>query len=210
MYWLDPVEVTSQKLKLGDFQSPVEKDNLSTLLGRNGFLLIRKGVFFAQDIYADGFKRGDINVVVDGERYHSACPNRMDSPLTRVNPLELESVDLMKTAGSIQSGLGGKVTFNRSTPVEPISLKVGLSGSTAASQSFDGSVLAEGYQQRLSIRYSTGLPYEDGDGREFKELYDTKRISDTPLPKDLSWGNHLCGNMAQHFLIRKMFPFHTC
>ena len=174
VYWLDPVEVTSQKLKLGDFQSPVEKDNLSTLLGRNGFSLIRKGVFFAQDIYADGFKRGDINVVVDGERYHSACPNRMDSPLTRVNPLELESIDLMKTAGSIQCGLGGKVTFNRSTPVEPISLKVGLSGSTAASQSFDGSVMAEGYQQRLSIRYSTGLPYEDGDGREFKDSYGYK------------------------------------
>lgn len=74
VYWLDPVEVTSQKLKIGDFQSPVEKDNLSTLLGRNGFSLIRKGVFFAQDIYVDGFKRGDINVVVDGERYHSACP----------------------------------------------------------------------------------------------------------------------------------------
>jgi len=174
VYWLDPIEVTSQKLKLGDFQSPVEKDNLSTLLGRNGFSLIRKGVFFAQDIYADGFKRGDINVVVDGERYHSACPNRMDSPLTRVNPLELESVDLMKTAGSIQCGLGGKVTFNRTTPVEPISLKAGLSGSTVASKSFDGSVLAEGYQQRLSVRYSAGLPYEDGDGREFKELYSYK------------------------------------
>ena len=174
VYWLDPVEITSQKIKLGDLQSPVEKDNLSTLLGRNGFSLIRKGVFFAQDIYADGFKRGDINVVVDGERYHSACPNRMDSPLSMVNPSELESVDLMKTAGSIQSGLGGKVSFSRSTPVEPVTLKAGLSGSTAASQSFDGSIMAEGYQQRLSFRYSTGLPYEDGDGKEFKNLYNYK------------------------------------
>lgn len=95
----------------------------------------------------------------------------MDSPLTRVNPLELNSVELMKTAGTIQSGLGGKVAFNRTTPVEPVSLKVGLSGSTAASQSFDGSIMAEGYQQRLSVRYSTGLPYEDGEGRDFNELY---------------------------------------
>jgi hypothetical protein len=56
-YWLQPVEVSSQKLMLGNYQTPVEKDNLSSLLNRNGFNLIRKGVFFAQDIYADGFKK---------------------------------------------------------------------------------------------------------------------------------------------------------
>ena len=141
------------------------------MLNRNGFSLIRKGVFFAQDIYADGFKKGDVSVVVDGERYHCACPNRMDSPLSRVNPLELESLELNKTAGDIQSGLGGKVSFHRAVPLEPISLKAGLSGSSAASQSFDGSLSAEGFNQRLSVRYSTGLPYEDADGRTFKDLY---------------------------------------
>ncbi len=174
VYWLEPVEVTSQKLSLGDYQTPVEKDNLSSLLNRNGFNLIRKGVFFAQDIYADGFKKGDVGVVVDGERYHCACPNRMDSPLSRVNPLELESVELNKTAGNIQSGLGGKVSFHRTVPVEPISLKAGLSGSSAASQTFDGSFSAEGFNHRLSLRYSTGLPYEDADGRDFKQLYGYK------------------------------------
>lgn len=171
IYWLEPVEVTSQKLSLGDYQTPVEKDNLYSLLNRNGFNLIRKGVFFAQDIYADGFKKGDVSVVVDGERYHCACPNRMDSPLSRVNPLELESLELNKTAGNIQSGLGGKVSFHRAVPLEPISLKAGLSGSSASSQSFDGSLSAEGFNQRLSVRYSTGLPYEDADGRTFKDLY---------------------------------------
>jgi len=126
VYWLEPVEVTSKKISLGDYQTPVEKDNLSNLLNRNGFNLIRKGVFFAQDIYADGFKKGDVTVVVDGERYHCACPNRMDSPLSRVNPLELESIELSKTAASNQSGLGGKVSFHRITPIDPISLKAGI------------------------------------------------------------------------------------
>lgn len=174
IYWLEPVEIISRKLSLGDYQTPVEKDNLSSLLNRNGFNLIRKGVFFAQDIYADGFKKGDVSVVVDGERYHCACPNRMDSPLSRVNPLELESLELNKTAGNIQSGLGGKVSFHRTVPVEPISLKAGLSGSSAASKSFDGSLSGEGYNHRLSLRYSTGLPYEDADGRSYKELYGYK------------------------------------
>ncbi|MBT8377951.1 MAG: hypothetical protein KJN64_01835 [Ignavibacteria bacterium] len=174
VYWLDPVEVTSQKLSLSDYQTPVEKDNLSSLLNRNGFNLIRKGVFFAQDIYADGFKKGDLNVVIDGERYHCACPNRMDSPLSRVNPLELESVELNKTAGNIQSGLGGKVSFRRTAPIEPISIKAGLSGSSAASQSFDGSLSTEGYNHRISLRYSTGLPYKDAEGRNFEDLYGYK------------------------------------
>jgi iron complex outermembrane receptor protein len=174
VYWLEPIEITSQKLSLGDYQTPVEKDNLSSLLNRNGFNLIRKGVFFAQDIYADGFKKGDVSVVVDGERYHCACPNRMDSPLSRVNPLELESLELNKTAGNIQSGLGGKVSFHRTVPVEPISLRAGLSGSSAASQTFDGSLSAEGFNHRLSLRYSSGLPYQDADGRSFKDLYGYK------------------------------------
>lgn len=181
VYWLEPVEITSQKLKLGDYQTPVEKDNLSSLLNRNGFNLIRKGVFFAQDVYADGFKKGDVSVVVDGERYHCACPNRMDSPLSRVNPMELESVELSKTAGTIQSGLGGKVSFHRTVPVEPISVKAGFSGSSAASQSFDGSLTAEGYSQRLSLRYSTGNPYEDANGRSFKDLYGYKDIANYKL-----------------------------
>lgn len=171
VYWLKPVEVTSHRLSLGDYQTPVEKDNLTSLLNRNGFNLIRKGVFFAQDIYSDGFKKGDISVVVDGERYHTACPNRMDSPLSRVNPLELESLELTKTSGTNQSGFGGKVSFHRTVPAKSISLKTGLSGSSAASESFDGSLSAEGFNQRLSLRYSTGIPYKDADGRSFKDLY---------------------------------------
>ena len=86
-YWLNQVEIKAKRINLGDNNNKISKDNLENILAKNGFALIRKGVFFAQDIYADGLKRGDINVVIDGERYHSACPNRMDSPLTRVNPL---------------------------------------------------------------------------------------------------------------------------
>ncbi len=189
VYWLDPVEITSEKLSLGDYQTPVEKDNLSSILNRNGFNLIRKGVFFAQDIYADGFKKGDISIVVDGERYHCACPNRMDSPLSRVNPLELKSIELSKTAGNIQSGLGGKVSFHRTAPIEPISVKAGFSGSSESLQSIDGSISAEGYNHRLSLRYSTGLPYKDADDRSFKDLYSYKDNFSYNLAEAIFQGN---------------------
>lgn len=174
VYWLQPVEVTSTKMSIGDKNFPTEKDNLSNILGRWGFSLIRKGVFFAQDIYADGLKRGDINVVVDGERYHSACPNRMDSPLTRVNPLEIESVDLIKSSGNLQSGLGGAVSFSRSDPFSNFGIKASLSGTAGAQSCMDLAGMVDKSSNRLTFRYSSGSPYEEADGNTFKDLYGYK------------------------------------
>ena len=116
VYALPSIEITAKKISFADKNLDPSKERLGGIFESNGFSLIRKGVFFAQDIYADGLKRADINVVVDGERYHTACPNRMDSPLTRVNPIELASVDLVKTNGDLLSGLGGVVKFHRKVP----------------------------------------------------------------------------------------------
>ena len=171
IFWLQPIEVTSQKVAIGEMNLSGEKDRLENLLSSGSFFLIRRGEFFAQDIYADGMKRGDINIIVDGERYHNACPNRMDTPLSRVNPIELESVDLIKTAGSLNSGLGGVVEFKRSTPGVPFRFKTDLNGSLGNSRNTDLSLLAEGKDQLISLRYATGEPYKDGSDRSFKDLY---------------------------------------
>jgi iron complex outermembrane receptor protein len=173
-YWMEPIDVVGQRIYVGRENVPLAKDNLSGVLGRNGFKLIRKGVFFAQDVYADGFKRGDITVVLDGERYHSACPNRMDSPLIRVNPLELESVELMKTGASAQSGLGGLVEFQRRRPVEQLSVTGGLSFSAEAKRSADAVIAVEGRRNRATLRYSEGDPFTDADDRSFIDLYSYK------------------------------------
>ena len=94
IYEVTSIYVSSDREKFGLSVFPTTKDNFNKVLNVNGFNLIRKGTFFAQDIYSEGYKRDDITVVVDGERYHSACPNRMDSPLTRVNPLEMKLITL--------------------------------------------------------------------------------------------------------------------
>lgn len=170
-YWITPITVTAERTYIGASLVPLEKDNLSRVLERSGFKLIRKGVFFAQDVYADGLKRGDINVVVDGERYHSACPNRMDSPLTRVNPMEMESVELIKTGGSVQSGLGGVVSFRRRAPAETFAASAGASAAGGAKRSVDAIGAAEGRNHRASVRYSAGDPYTDAEDRTFEDLY---------------------------------------
>ncbi len=170
-YWLNAVEINAKKINIGDYTKEATKDKLSNIFENNGFTMIRKGVFFAQDIYADGFKRGDINIVVDGERYHNACPNRMDSPLIRVNPIELESVTISKNSCNVQSGLGGIVEFKRTVPHKDLNMKLALSGTAGAQNSLDIATSIDYAKHQLNVRYSEGTPYKDGNENTFKDNY---------------------------------------
>jgi len=171
-YTLTPIEVTAKRNIMAGANFDPSKDRLSGIFESNGFALIRKGVFFAQDVYSDGLKKADINVVVENERYHTACPNRMDSPLIRVNPLEVESIELNKTNGNLLSGLGGVVNFTRVKPSEDLHFKTGISGSLGASENIDAAFKVDGFSNSATFRYSTGTPYEDAEGRSYTDLYE--------------------------------------
>lgn len=173
-YQLSPVEVTARKTIMTESVLDPSKDRISGIFNSNGFSLIRKGVFFAKDIYVDGLKKNDVTVTIDNERYHNACPNRMDSPLTRVNPIELESVELIKTSGNLLSGLGGSVNFHRKEPEKEFTAKVGISGNAIASESADFAVKLEGMSHNVTARYVTGKPYKDAEERTFADLYGYK------------------------------------
>ncbi|MEE9429453.1 MAG: hypothetical protein V3V16_00325 [Melioribacteraceae bacterium] len=188
-YWMDQVEIRAKRINLGEYSNEITKDRLNNILDNNGFSLIRKGVYFAQDIYADGFKRGDINIVVDGERYHSACPNRMDSPLIRVNPLELSSVELIKNGCNVQSGLAGVVQFKRSIPEEEMKVRANISGSTGAMDGMDLAVSGDMNNHRISFRYAEGNPYKDADGNTFADSYGYKDNFKYKLAEVLFRGN---------------------
>ena len=171
VYWHDPVEVIAKRYYWGESEFPTNRNNFTRVLNNSGFALIRKGAFFAQDLYSDGLKRNDIVVVIDGERYHSACPNRMDSPLTRANPLEMATINMRKTSSAANSGFGGILEFQREKPSPDLKLKAGFSASADASESSDGAFSANYNNYQLSGRYTSGSYYEDADGRTFKDLY---------------------------------------
>lgn len=195
-YWLNAFEVTAFRSTMGNKIYPAGKGDLNKLINNNGFTFIRKGVFFAQDIYSDGLKRSDITVLVDGERYHSACPNRMDSPLTRVNPLDLHEIDLTKTSFNIQSGIGGMVNFRRSYPDETVKMVSQVSGTAGAFESVDAAFAISGYNHSVDVRYAEGKTYKNGDGKKFDELYNYEtlepfmlgEISFKGCKKDLKYG----------------------
>lgn len=173
-YKLKEITVFGKKYSIDQNEFPVEKDNLSDVLQLGGFSIIRKGVFLAQDIYADGLKRGDYTIVVDGERYHNACPMRMDAPITRINPIEVKSIEIVKSSSNLQSGLGGIIEVNRSTPTRNFGIAGNLTQMLGNINETDFSLLTEKYNQRISLRYDQGVPYRTGDDKTFKDLYGYK------------------------------------
>lgn len=170
-YKLKEIIVSGKKVTIDQSEFPVEKENLADVLKAGGVEIIRKGVFLAQDIYADGLKRGDYTITVDGERYHNACPMRMDAPVTRINPVEVKSVEIVKSSSNLQSGLGGAIEINRSLPAENLGISGTLTQIAGKSKETDFSLMAEKLHQRISLRYVRGLPYKTGNNKSFKDLY---------------------------------------
>jgi len=155
VYYHDGITVHAKKHSISRTEFPVEKGTLGGVLEKNGFSVIRKGVFLAQDVYADGMKKSDIPVVVDDERYQCACPNRMDAPVSRISPLDIESVELDKSASNLQAGLGGAVLVRRSEPQDSLRYRGSL---TQYMGSFDGT-------DGLSRSKKTATGYRCGTSR---------------------------------------------
>ncbi len=149
-------------------------DYNSNLLNQNGYTLIRRGINFTQDLYVEGFKKGDIKVLIDGEHYHNACPNRMDAPATRVNIIDMESVELTKSSSLIGTGVYGKVEYHRSSLSDVFKFKSLVNGSAGYKKDFDFAVAGEGLNSSITFRISQGIPYLNGEGKSFKELYNYK------------------------------------
>ncbi|MCP4549804.1 MAG: TonB-dependent receptor [bacterium] len=170
-FWLEPVVVEGNILHHGEFEIVLDKTNHTDLLREHGFAIVNRGPAFASDLYIDGLKRDDIVLRVDGERYPCACPNRMDTPLSRINPLEVCSCEVDKCSCATGSGLGGSVEFRRAEPQQLLGYQVALSGSALGGEGFDGAFSTDWRGYRLTGRHATGGPYEDGSGRDFVELY---------------------------------------
>lgn len=174
IYELPTIEIISQRgipfVEIHKYGT----DYNSNLLNQNGYSLIRRGLNFTQDLYVEGFKKGEIKVIVDGEHYHNACPNRMDAPATRVNLIDIESVELTKSSALIGTGIYGKIEYHRSHLSDAFKIKSMINGSAGSKKDFDFSIAGEGLNSSITLRISQGMPYLNGEGKSFKDLYNYK------------------------------------
>lgn len=168
---LEPITITARMLNLSAREAVIDKEALYRIVADKGVGLIRRGTNLTPDFYLRGFKRGEIEVTVDGERFFNACPNRMDPPLVRLNPLELATVQIDPSGLSLQSGLGGRVAYQRRAPTQAWSLTAMVQSRLESESSVETAVTASAQHHRLSLRWLTPRSYVTGRGQSFGELY---------------------------------------
>ena len=167
----DTLVVFGQVVPAGCRTTTITGDYRRALDPAAGFTLINKGNGFGNDLYLDGLKRGDITLTLDGERMTTACPNRMDTHVGRFHPLEIATMTVDRTGGSMQAGLGGLVGLERSRPGEEFQQAGYLAGAFGRSDEVDAGLILEGDNLRLLGRWSVAQAWLDGDGHSFEDLY---------------------------------------
>ncbi|MBK7702648.1 MAG: hypothetical protein IPI34_06980 [bacterium] len=168
----DTVFVVVNRVRAGEAVLPVaDGDRLERLLQGTPFTTIRRGAAGVADLYADGFKRQDITVTVDGERFVPACPNRMDTRAGQVDLLDIETAALSRNGAGLQSGLGGQVDLRRRRPSRDTLVYGHLGGAVDHAGELDAGLAAESRRTRLAGRLRRSDPYTDADGRTYAQLY---------------------------------------
>ncbi len=137
-----------------------------------GVWKIRKGGI-GNDVVVRGLGQRDLSVLIDGQRVHGACPNRMDPAAFHVDFAEVERIEVAKGPFDMrnQGSLGGVVNVVTRRPekgvhVTPL-LAAGSFGfvNPAVSASWAGEQLSVlgGYSYRVSEAF------RDGNGTRFTE-----------------------------------------
>lgn len=183
----DSITVTARRLELGRSSTAAGRDELNRSLEQLGLAIVRRGVGLAGDLYADGYRRGDIAVTVDGERYHAACPNRMDPPTSLAVPVDIAALTWDRRSTEPASGLGGLVALERLRPGRESHVLAALEGDVWRSRDGGASAAIESHGQRLSGRWMAGRSYTDGGGSDFRERYGYRDADVRFEQGDLSW-----------------------
>ena len=167
---LPTIEVTAKAYRW-TYELPPVRDAVPRVLEASGVDLVRRGPAFASDLFVDGFRRADIAITLDGEHFHNACPNRMDVPVVRINPLEVEASRLVLSSADLSAGLGGVLAVERRQPAGTFTPRGYLQAYGAAEAGVDAGMALEARHQGLYARYTRARPYVDAQGRTFQELY---------------------------------------
>lgn len=118
-----------------------------------------------------GLQRGDPNVLVDGQRVHGACPNRMDPAAFHVDFAEVERVDVARGPFDVrhQGSLGGVVNVVTRRPER--GARVSPFASAGSFGQVNPSLTASWGSERVSalagVSYRVSEPYRDGSGEPF-------------------------------------------
>lgn len=184
---LDSITVVARRVRWGSAAAVTSRADLQRTLEQLGVTGVRRGVPLTTDLYADGFKRADLGVTVDGERYHCACPNRMDPPTSLAIPIELAAVAWDRTSSAPGAGLAGRLALQRAEPGEELRLRAAAEGDALRARDGNAAFALEGRRQRLSARFAAGESYEDAGGSTFRDRYGFRSDHVRYSQADVAW-----------------------
>ncbi len=146
---------------------------------------IKKGGY-ALDPVVRGMRYDQINVQVDnGVKIESACPNRMDPPISHVQAEELEKVEVLKGPYALRYGpnFAGVLNFVIAKPKRFEKFSVGGDFKTEYESNWNGKIARLtlfGGQRLFDFRISGGIKdyknYKDGAGNEVQSSFEIKDI----------------------------------
>jgi iron complex outermembrane receptor protein len=171
LYFLKPMTLTAKLSSLGLARASLGGAPIERAMADLGLQPIRRGAALTSDVSAGTFNRGDLEILIDGERHPNACPNRMDNASTRMNPAEMVDMEVLRSCCAASCGLGGLVEYHRRQPSQALAVDADLQSSLMASTDQVLAVGVEGAGVRLSARHLLGSGFKDGQGRDFQELY---------------------------------------
>ncbi len=174
---LPTLTVTAKRTQWTQREQPFTREETARILRQLGVSFIQRGSPLGQDVYLNGFKRGEVELLIDGERYSNSCPNRMDPPLLRVNPLDMQSVEVQTSSSALQAELGGAITFHRRPLHQRPRLRGIVTLSRGANPMTDIALSVDGWHHRVTGRIFRGESYRDGEGKSFKDRYGYRKAS---------------------------------
>jgi len=135
-----------------------------------GVFALRKGGI-ASDVVVRALQRADVNVLVDGQRIHGACPNRMDPPAFHADFAEVERIDVAKGPFDVryQGSLGGVVNVVTRRPERGLRITpfVSVGSFARVNPSLTASWGGEAVSALVGLSYRVSDAYRDGSGTPF-------------------------------------------
>ncbi len=169
----DEVLQESQELRSDEIQFTRQQDLAQVLSETRPEINMVRASAIGNDIVLRGFKRDDLNVLIDGAKIYGGCPNRMDPPAMHISVADIAKVQIKEGPFDVEhfGSMGGMVNVITKEPQSGFGGKVGLTYGSFAYNKAEASVHAgdEKFRFALGMGHENSDQYEDGDGRTLVE-----------------------------------------
>lgn len=147
---------------------------------------IRKGGIGIDPVIR-GFKYSQLNIQInEGQKVESACPNRMDPPVSHIDVNDIHTVEIHKGPYALRFGpnFGGIIHVHTFPTFRPQSFKLNVSYQAGFESAWKGmkqhlSLLggSKYYQFQVSGNYKNYGDFQDGDGNMVKSSFEKYNLN---------------------------------